>query len=119
MRYHASSTKSCIISMMHSTILTASTDNRLQSLRGFYNLVSVRHRAWRTKMSLRSSNVWGFIDGTVRPIARPTRHQRQVYNGHKRVHAIKFQSAVERPGLFQARGHLSKCAIYGLDAYFP
>ena len=36
-------------------------------------------------------NCFGFIDGTVRPISRPGKHQRVVYNGHKRVHAIKFQ----------------------------
>jgi len=35
-------------------------------------------------------NCWGFIDGTVRPICRPGENQRQVYNGHKRVHALKF-----------------------------
>jgi len=35
---------------------------------------------------------FGFIDGTVRPICRPIRFQRAVFNGHKRVHAIKFQS---------------------------
>ena len=33
-----------------------------------------------------------FVDGTVRPIARPGEQQRAVYNGHKRVHALKFQS---------------------------
>ena len=37
-------------------------------------------------------NCFGFIDGTVRPIARPGEYQRIVYNGHKRVHALKFQS---------------------------
>lgn len=36
------------------------------------------------------SNCWGFVDGTVRPIARPGEHQRVMYNGHKRVHALKF-----------------------------
>ena len=44
-------------------------------------------------------NCWGFIDGTVRPICRPQRNQRLVYNGHKRVHAIKFQSVVAPNGL--------------------
>ena len=39
-------------------------------------------------------NCWGFVDGTVRPICRPGEHQRLMYNGHKRVHAIKFQSVV-------------------------
>ena len=39
-------------------------------------------------------NCWGFVDGTVSPICRPQHDQRAVYNGHKRVHAIKFQSVV-------------------------
>jgi len=34
-------------------------------------------------------NCFGFIDGTVRPISRPGEHQRLLYNGHKRVHALK------------------------------
>ena len=34
---------------------------------------------------------WGFIDGTVRPIARPVRNQRIMYSGHKRIHCLKFQ----------------------------
>ena len=30
-------------------------------------------------------NCWGFIDGTVRPICRPQKHQRVLYyNGHKK-----------------------------------
>ena len=36
-------------------------------------------------------NCWGFIDGTVRPIARPTKNQAIMFSGHKRVHCIKFQ----------------------------
>ena len=43
--------------------------------------------------------VWGFIDGTVRPICRPERHQRQFYNGHKWPHAIKFQAVAAPDGL--------------------
>ncbi|XP_066910729.1 uncharacterized protein [Clytia hemisphaerica] len=42
---------------------------------------------------------WGFVDGTVRPICRPGRNQRILYNGHKRVHSIKFQSVVTPNGL--------------------
>lgn len=45
------------------------------------------------------NNCWGFIDGTVRPVSRPGKHQRTLYNGHKRVHAIKFQSVVAPNGL--------------------
>lgn len=37
-------------------------------------------------------NCFGFIDGTVRTISCPGKDQRLVYNGHKRVHALKFQS---------------------------
>ena len=37
-------------------------------------------------------NCFGFIDGIVRPICRPGINQRVVYNGLKRVHALKFQS---------------------------
>ena len=32
----------------------------------------------------------GFVDGTVRPICRPTIFQRVCYNGHKRIHSLKF-----------------------------
>ena len=44
-------------------------------------------------------NCWGFIDGTVRPISRPKQNQQVVYNGLKRVHAIKFQSVVTLSGI--------------------
>jgi hypothetical protein len=45
------------------------------------------------------NNCFGFVDGTVRPICRPNVNQRQVYNGHKRVHALKFQSVAIPNGL--------------------
>ena len=45
------------------------------------------------------NNCWGLVDGTVRPICRPLQNQRIVYNGHKRVHALKFQSIVTSNGL--------------------
>lgn len=57
-------------------------------------------------------NCFGFVDGTVRQISRPKYHQRLMYNGHKRVHAIKFQSVVVPNGLianlagpFEGRRH--------------
>ncbi|KAE9124044.1 hypothetical protein PF002_g7954 [Phytophthora fragariae] len=43
--------------------------------------------------------VWGFIDGTVRPICRPSKGQQAMYNGHKRVHAMKFQTVVTPDGI--------------------
>ena len=45
------------------------------------------------------NNCWGFVDGTVRPICRPLQNQQIVYNGHKRVHSLKFQSIVTPNGL--------------------
>lgn len=42
---------------------------------------------------------WGFIDGTVRPICRPSVNQKLVYSRHKRVHGLKFQSVVIPNGL--------------------
>lgn len=41
----------------------------------------------------------GFIDGTVRPMCRPSRNQKLFYNGHKRVHSIKFQNIVFPDGI--------------------
>ena len=37
-------------------------------------------------------NCFGFVDGTVRPIAKPDNNQRIVFNTHKRLHALNFQS---------------------------
>jgi nuclease HARBI1 len=45
-------------------------------------------------------SVWGFIDGTLRKICRPTYFQKQAYSEHKRSHGIKFQSVVTPDGLF-------------------
>ena len=44
-------------------------------------------------------NFFGFIDGTVRPICRPSQEQRIMFNGHKRVHSLKFQSVTLPNGL--------------------
>lgn len=44
-------------------------------------------------------NCFGFVDGTVRSIARPKQNQRVTYNGHKRVHSIKCQIVATPNGL--------------------
>jgi hypothetical protein len=56
--------------------------------------------------------VWGFIDGTIRRICRPTYNQEISYSGHKRCHGVKFQSVVTPDGLiaclygpFEGSGH--------------
>lgn len=50
------------------------------------------------------SNCIGFIDGTLRPTARPKMEQRLFYSGHKRVHGVKFQSILTADGIVS---HLS------------
>ena len=44
-------------------------------------------------------NCFGFIDGTVRSLCRPDQNQRIVYNGHKRVHGLKYQSVALPNGM--------------------
>ena len=61
------------------------------NLQHYANLVHNKGAALR--------NCWGFVDGTVRPVCRPGENQRVLYNGHKRIHAIKFQSVVAPNGL--------------------
>ena len=57
-------------------------------------------------------NCFGFVDGTVRPISRPGANQRLVYNGHKRVHALKFQSVALPNGLIgNLYGPVGKCNL--------
>ena len=75
------------------------------------NLLTNLNQPWLNEVNLRSfatvvsnagsplENCWGFIDGTVRPICRPGQNQRLVYNGHKRVHGLKFQSVSTPNGM--------------------
>ena len=55
------------------------------------------------------TNCFGFVDGTVKAICKPSNHQRLVYNGHKRHHALKFQSVVT-PMITNLYGPVGKCA---------
>lgn len=45
------------------------------------------------------NNCWGFIDGTVRPICRPSQNQREYYSGYKKVHCVKYQSLLCPDGI--------------------
>ena len=42
------------------------------------------------------NNCWVFIDGTVRPCCMLDINQRIVYDWHKRVHGIEFQSVLTK-----------------------
>ena len=44
-------------------------------------------------------NIWGFIDGTVPTCCGPKVNQRILYNGHKRLHTLKYQSVTTSSGM--------------------
>ena len=46
-------------------------------------------------------NCFGFVDGTVRPVARPDNNERVVHNGHKRARALNFQSIALPKGIIR------------------
>jgi hypothetical protein len=47
--------------------------------------------------------IWGFVDGTIRPICRPsTIDQRFWYTGYKKLHGIKFQAISTPDGLISS-----------------
>ena len=52
-----------------------------------------------SQKGLALDNCFDFIDGTARPVCRPGKNQRIVYNGHKRVHALKYQSVTIPSGM--------------------
>eukprot|EP00967_Tisochrysis_lutea_P121345 scaffold199895_cov32-Tisochrysis_lutea.AAC.1 len=45
------------------------------------------------------SNMVGFIDGKLWPIARPVRSQGVYFSGHKRCHSVKIQGIVFPNGI--------------------
>ena len=75
-----------------------------------YRLTSLQQN-WLSPASLQSyadvihnagapyTNCWGFVDGTVRPVCKPGTLQKLLYNWHKQLHAITFQSVVAQNGL--------------------
>ena len=100
-RFGRSAQEMCLVSNYIMEYLYVHHRQRLTSL----------NQAWLTPAKLEEycesihstgsalNNCWGFIDGTVRPVCRPMENQRILYNGHKRVHSIKFQSVVIPNGI--------------------
>ena len=63
------------------------------------------------------NNCFEFIDGTVRPIvnSQTGTNERILYNGHKRVHSLKFQAVAIPKGLIaHLSGPFGKNLIYSL-----
>ncbi|RPB18597.1 hypothetical protein L211DRAFT_863844 [Terfezia boudieri ATCC MYA-4762] len=50
----------------------------------------------------RIHGIWGFIDGTVLPIARPTANQEDFYSRHKGYYGIKYQGIITPDGLISS-----------------
>ncbi|XP_055341969.1 uncharacterized protein LOC129590658 [Paramacrobiotus metropolitanus] len=77
----------------------------------FIHLLNTLDLCWLTRDDLQGfadaalakgaplDNVWGYIDGTVRPICRPSEGQRVVWNAHYRLHSMIFQSVVATNGM--------------------
>ena len=69
--------------------------------------------------------VWGFLDGTQGRMCRPQVGQESVFNGHKRIHSLKYQSVMTPNGLIAhffgpIEGRRHDSAMYylsGLDAH--
>ena len=59
-------------------------------------------QAISAKTGISALMIWCFVDGTLRPVARPTTGQRSQYSGHKRRHGLKFES-VSLPNGLHAR----------------
>lgn len=49
--------------------------------------------------AMNSRSVWGFIDGTLRPMCRPIRNQQVFYTGYKKLHGFKYQGIITPDGL--------------------
>ena len=65
-------------------------------------------------------DVCGFIDGTVRPCCRPKVNQQILYNGHKRLHALKYQYLTTPSGIIvnlfgPGDGKIHDCAILAMS----
>ena len=93
-----------VISMITNEVFTyiyATRRHRIQQLN--YQLLRPRNLKYYAVVvhwkGAPLDNCFRFVDRTVRPISRPECNQRIVYNGHKSIHAIKFQSIVTPDGM--------------------
>ena len=89
--------------LMSNAILNKIFDGHFHLLRDFQQIWPLlpNLRLFSEKVHAKGAaldNCWEFMDGTVRPLCRPTNNQRALFNGHKRIHAIKFQPAVAPNG---------------------
>ena len=73
------------------------------------------------------TNCWGFLDGTQGHMCRPGVGQQSVFNGHKRIHSLKYQAVMCPDGMMPhffgpIEGRRHDSALYylsGLDQQLP
>ena len=90
--------------LMSNAILNKIFDGHFHLLRDFQQIWPLlpNLRLFSEKVHAKGAaldNCWEFMDGTVRPLCRPTNNQRALFNGHKRIHAIKFWSVAAVNGI--------------------
>lgn len=66
----------------------------IMTLRGFTFILQAVHNKGAALQ-----NCWAFIDGTARPICRPSEDQHAYFSGHKRLHVLKYQAVMCANGL--------------------
>ena len=93
-----------ILSMITNTVVDYIYEEHQHRITGWIQAIlnPVKLEQYAEAISLKGAalnNCFGFIDGTVRPICGPGKNQRLVYNGHKRVHTLKSQSATLPSGI--------------------
>jgi hypothetical protein len=57
------------------------------------------HVVWEKTDEI-EGHVWAFIDRTLRQTCQPSKHQQEVYSGHKRTHGMKYQSVYLPMGFY-------------------
>ena len=86
----------------------------------------VHHEEFAEAIAAKGSiltNVWGFIDGTQGRLCRPHIGQESIFNGHKRIHSLKYQAVITPSGMLihffgPIEGRRHDSAVYylsGLD----
>lgn len=74
----------------------------LRDIRNLHWLTAERLQLYANSVATKGSpiyNCWGFIDGTARPICKPSVDQQKFFSGHKRFHCVKYQSVVCPDGI--------------------
>jgi hypothetical protein len=90
------------ISMLLNHLFTELASRFRDHLKLWSGLTPARVLLYATAVTAHSPGVrqiWGFVDGTTRPIARPNVDEKASYSGHDRYHAQTYQGIVTPDGL--------------------